>query len=397
MASAAYWWSGVATAAVRGAHYVLGHELASWLLLVADDLAVLMPHERIRETVLLLLTYLRVMGFPLSWKKLAGGESLQWVEYELLLKNSSLGLSESRARLVHSAVQGQVSADARVSRGSRKGGVRLRSTGLRPPVPCSSVHAPQTVKPLPLYVLVTLEYLRRKILQTHHCPCGLQRQSWKQAWRVDAHADEDGVGVGRWWPQADEKGLVTTKNSPWFAVKVTPENAPWAFQKEGKAYRVIATLEASGMLLALLAFGPSEQLSNTRLAVQVPAFTDNKSNGYVVNKLMTTRFPLCVVVMELAAQAERRGVRLEAEWTPRDRNQEADDLSNLRTNSFDPQREVKINLKGQSWLVLPALLEAGQQFHAQKAAEVQQRKLEELHGKRKKRKKDDKLKFREKW
>ena len=35
VASAAYWWSRVATAA-RGAHYLLGRELASWLLLVAE-------------------------------------------------------------------------------------------------------------------------------------------------------------------------------------------------------------------------------------------------------------------------------------------------------------------------------------------------------------------------
>ena len=81
---------------------------------------------------------------------------------------------------------------------------------------------------------------------------------------------------------------------------------------------------------------------------------------------MTTRFPLCTVVMELAAQAEMRGVRMEVEWTPRERNQEADDLSNLLTSSFDHHKEVKINLKGQSWLVLPELLAAGQQFHEQK-------------------------------
>ena len=87
-ASAAYWWSRAATAAVRGAHYVLGPDLASWLLLVADDFSV----------VLTILTFLRVMGFPLSWKKLAGGETLVWVGYELVLKNSSLGFSESRAQ-----------------------------------------------------------------------------------------------------------------------------------------------------------------------------------------------------------------------------------------------------------------------------------------------------------
>ena len=85
---------------------------------------------------------------------------------------------------------------------------------------------------------------------------------------------------------------------------------------------------------------------------------------------MTTRFPFCTVIMELAAQAEMRGVRMEAEWTPRDRNQEADDLSNLLTSSFDPDKEVKLNLTGQSWLVLPALLEAGQKFHDRKTQEA---------------------------
>ena len=113
--------------------------------------------------------------------------------------------------------------------------------------------------------MVTLEYLRRKILQRRHCECGLRRQSWEQAWRVDAHADENGVGVGGWWPQANEHSVVKKWSSPWFAVKVTPENAPGAFQREGKAYKVIATLEALGLLLALLAFGPGKQLSNTKL------------------------------------------------------------------------------------------------------------------------------------
>ena len=61
---------------------------------------------------------------------------------------------------------------------------------------------------------------------------------------------------------------------------------------------------------------------------------------------------------------------MEAEWTPRDRNQEADDLSNLLTSGFDPDKEVKLDLRGQSWLVLPSVLEAGQKFYEQKALET---------------------------
>ena len=167
------------------------------------------------------------------------------------------------------------------------------------------------------------------IRQRRRCECGRTLTNWKVAWRVDAHADVNGVGVGGWWPQANEKGQVETMISPCFAIKVTPEKAPWAFQREGKAYRVIAFLEALSLLLALLAFGPAQERSGTKTVMQVCAFTDNRGNGYVINKLMTTRFPLCATAMKLAAQAEHRGVRMEAQWTPSDRNQEADDLSNL--------------------------------------------------------------------
>ena len=89
-------------------------------------------------------------------------------------------------------------------------------------------HAPGSVKPLPLYLLVTVEYLRRKIRQRRHCECGRTRSSWKEAWRVDAHADENGVGAGGWWPRANERGQIETRIFPWFAIRVTPENAPWA-------------------------------------------------------------------------------------------------------------------------------------------------------------------------
>ena len=66
---------------------------------------------------------------------------------------------------------------------------------------------------------------------------------------------------------------------------------------------MIATLEALGLLLTLLAFGPAQELNGTKTVIQVPAFTDNRGNGYVINKLIATRFPLCANVMEPAAQA----------------------------------------------------------------------------------------------
>ena len=87
----------------------------------------------------------------------------------------------------------------------------------------------------------------------------------------------------------------------------------WEFQREGKAHRVIATLEALLLLLALLAFGPVQELKGMKTVIQVPAFTDNKGNGYVINKLMTTRFNLCVVVMSWQHKRSTGGERMEAQ------------------------------------------------------------------------------------
>ena len=99
--------------------------------------------------------------------------------------------------------------------------------------------------------------------------------------------------------------------------------------------------------------------------------------------------------MELAAQAERRGVRMEAEWTPRDRNQEADDLSNLSTGGFDPDKEVKLDFRAKlagtrSWKQV-------RNSTSKRSLETELRKKEERRGGRVKRKKEDKLKNREKW
>ena len=107
-----YWWSPVATAASRGVHYILSQEHAARLLLVADDLAIIPTQDSIRETIFLVLAFLLVLGFPLSWGKLAGGEVLQCVEYELVLTEASLGLSASRAQWLVLADSGETARSA---------------------------------------------------------------------------------------------------------------------------------------------------------------------------------------------------------------------------------------------------------------------------------------------
>eukprot|EP00972_Heterocapsa_arctica_P073380 10837757-Heterocapsa_arctica.AAC.1 len=69
--------------------------------------------------------------------------------------------------------------------------------------------------------------------------------------------------------------------------------------------------------------------------------------------------------MELAVQLERRGARLELEWCPREPNQEADDLSNLKTGAFRPELRIDFDPLELPFIVLPKLMRDGSGFYSE--------------------------------
>ena len=92
--------------------------------------------------------------------------------------------------------------------------------------------------------------------------------------------------------------------------------------------------------------------------------TDNQGNSYVVQKLMSSKFPLCVVLMELVEQLDIRGAWLDLKWVPREENSEADDLSNFKVGGFSPDKELHVDLEALEWRVLPEFMQAGMEFQA---------------------------------
>ena len=68
---------------------------------------------------------------------------------------------------------------------------------------------------------------------------------------------------------------------------------------------------------------------------------DNKGNSHAITKMMTTKFPLCAILMELAAQMQDKELNLQLHWVPRDQNTEADELSNFNASRFDPALEYR--------------------------------------------------------
>ena len=90
--------------------------------------------------------------------------------------------------------------------------------------------------------------------------------------------------------------------------------------------------------------------------------TDNQGNSYLLDKLMTTKFPLGVVLMELACQLGLRRACLHARWIPRLQNEEADALTNLDFRHFDPKRRIDVDLESMKLGVLNDLFFHGEEY-----------------------------------
>ena len=112
-------------------------------------------------------------------------------------------------------------------------------------------------------------------------------------------------------------GASSTKEAPWFAVKLNRRNAPWAFTR-GEAFRTIASLELLGVLVGVMVLMPEVKADAETLgSVTLTCGTDNQGNMLLMDKLLTTKYSFGVVLMELAAQLGRRAAVLRADWIPR--------------------------------------------------------------------------------
>ena len=139
----------------------------------------------------------------------------------------------------------------------------------------------------------------------------------------------------------------------WFSVTLDRATIPWAYAR-GDPFRAIASLELLGTLLCVLAFQPDAgQLASVHISFS--ASGDNKSNGYSLEKLSSTKYPLCLVLMELAHQLRKRRCLLDVAWRPREENEEADALTNWQYGAFDVAKRIPVVWEQLPLEVLPRL------------------------------------------
>ena len=211
--------------------------------------------------------------------------------------------------------------------------------------------------------------------------------------RVDARAEGDIIMIGGWEPQQVD-GRTSTQGARWFSIQLDRSSAPWAYCR-GEPYRTVSALELLGTACALALLGGSRLLpANCDGLVTVTGFTDSAVASNVLVRGLSTSFPLCVVVMEVALRLERLRAKLSLEWVPREMNKEADALSNGKLDGFSA--DLRVLPSEANWVVLDRLMAAGTAFHAEAkslraAAAARPKARQDMH------RRGDALRVREPW
>ena len=138
--------------------------------------------------------------------------------------------------------------------------------------------------------------------------------------RGDAKAEGENVVLGAW----KVPSTCMFKDAAWFGLELTRKNAPWVYAA-GEPFRVIAALELYQVLAATIVF---DLRGTDEGAFQLAGETNNLGNAFVVARMLTTRFPLSALLMEIALQLRARGLALDLKWILRAQNMEADAITN---------------------------------------------------------------------
>ena len=160
------------------------------------------------------------------------------------------------------------------------------------------------------------------------------------AFRSDAKAEGETVVIGGWCC-GDSRDRSKCR---WFSLVLTRVTAPWVFES-GEPYRAIASLELLGTLASLIAF---PELQGSARAFHISAGTDNLGNRHLVSRYLTTKFPFCVVLMQLAWILHSQDLELRLDWLPRLQNREADALTNGDFSGFS--RDLRVDIKPEDLL-----------------------------------------------
>ena len=389
----------------RLSQYISAHTAQTWHLPVADDFHLEAGGAGYREALLIFFVLCHTAGVPLSWSKTAGGDTVIWVGFEILHRSFSLGVSERRAEWFVKWSETIASA-AYVNMDSFKeglgkiayvaGALEFERPFLAPLYRFLTLHPRGSTRRVPAYVSFILRYLANQLRRQRHCNCESSVLQSEYAPRVDAQASLERTGIGGWRPVKDKNGNIDTRLSPWFSVEIRREDWPWIYERDDKPALVISALEALAILIALKLFYGSTNPDPKKVIV-APTWTDNRGNGALLNKLMTTKFPGCALLMELASFMKRRSMKVVVDWTPREGNKDADRLANGIVDDFTPDLEIKLDSSPIEWEVLPDALRMAREADSEYKNLKQEGRLPKRDQRKRKKRPEERLRLRDPW
>ncbi|CAE8670254.1 unnamed protein product, partial [Polarella glacialis] len=374
VSSAGYHWSRLAGGIAR-----LVWSLSDWnhwifQPIYADDLR-WTASGRNKFWALLLFLYLCVLvGTPFSWAKTKGRIACDYVGYWLDVGRFEIGISEGRAQWMMKWIK-QITAGKHVLvRHLREGlgrlgfasGVLEWSKPFLAPLYSWTAAAPQgAFLPVPSVIKLTLGWMLEQLETKNWMTLCRRKKDLGTIFKADAKGETDFVVLGGW----ECRDGCPTKTARWFSVRVTKVMAPWLFEK-GHGSRTIAASELLASLFCILAFLPGEPdpLAGELVLTGV---TDNQGNAFIVNKMLTTKWPVAPVLMEFTSQLAKRRMWLQLKWAARELNTEADALTNDDFQLFDQAKRIPICYEQimDASLVLKRYLRLGETFY-QDLAEI---------------------------
>ena len=360
IASAAYWWQRLAACVVRLCHRLSGRDLGVLHLLFADDGWITAVGPFYWRKVLFWLFLLDLLEVPLSWKKVRGGTVVHWIGYQLDVTNFTKGISEKKVKWIQEWLDRYRGAGVITGRDLRSALGRFSFVAgslphvrpfLGPLFAWCAVLKQGTCAKFPDAVAILLEYVAKEVSRMPMSRPRFLEDEAVEVFRVDAKAEGELIVVGGW----ELCGSSDTMSARWFSVELSRKNAPWAYLK-GEPFRNIASLELVAVLLAVMLFGGRMADAASKGRLTLTASTDNLGNSYVLKHFMSCKYPLSIVVMELALQLQMLGLELDLGWVPRAQNSEADALTNKEFEHFDRSKRIEVNFEELKFVIMGELM-----------------------------------------
>ena len=344
ISSASYWWSRLFSGIGRLAAYVMQQQ-NWWQLVYVDDLHLTCLGNRKFVNLWIVLLIYELVGTPFSYKKFAGGLKVQFVGYLLDYRECLIGITKKRGDWLVDFVEEMRKAGGVVLLRrfnefvGRLGFVARVLVWLKPfmaPLYAwSSVLDRSSVATAPRLVSLVLRFLSE---QLHDCTfvhtCKRPKGNTQELFRTDAKCESGRVVLGG----------VHLIAGTWFSVELRPEQAPYLFKEGGDSQWASTTAELLAVLVALHVFGlVGERSEHFAAPVKVSAGTDNLANEHLIKKGLTTRWPLCLVYMQMTKALMAAGLVIRLNWRPRDENSLADALTNEDFSGVDMEKRIHVD------------------------------------------------------